>query len=172
MAQMQGLRTKIVTNYGEIELQFFPEKAPVHCFAFIIRAESGFYDGQLFHRVVPGFMIQGGDPNSTDEDPYNDGRGKPIVAIPHEFNDLEHTRGRLSMARVANVAIGAGSQFFILQKDTHRLDGNYTVFGEVVSGIDVVDQIAGVETEEKDPELKNRPVKPVVIQKMIVYTRP
>ena len=163
--QLGGIQARIVTNRGNIEVRFFPDKAPLHCFSFITRAEGGFYDNTQFHRVVPGFMIQGGDPNSKDSDPRNDGGGGPIVNIPHEFNDTRHTRGILSTARVGNKAVGAGSQFFLMHAPDPNLDGDYTVFGEVTSGMDVVDKIATAERDGTD-----HPVKPVVIKTIEVYS--
>ena len=87
--EIQGTKARIVTNMGVIECEFYPEKAPLHCFNFITRAECGFYDGTLFHRVIKNFMIQGGDPLSKDHDPSNDGTGGPVLNIPHEFNDSD-----------------------------------------------------------------------------------
>lgn len=167
--KLKGVKARIVTNYGSIEVGFFPEKAPLHCFNFIARAESGFYDNTQFHRIIPNFMIQGGDPNSKDPDPYNDGSGGPIVTIPHEFNDLKHVRGVLSMARVADKRQGAGSQFFIVHKDSPHLDRQYTVFGKVLQGMDVVDKIAAVKTNKSDPRLRDHPLKSVRIKKLEVY---
>ena len=91
--QIRGVKARIATNMGDIELKFHPEKAPVHCLAFITRAESGFYDNTKFHRVIKNFMIQGGDPNSKDDDPSDDGMGGPLVHIPHEFNDTKTCTG-------------------------------------------------------------------------------
>ena len=160
-SRMVGIKARIETNLGDIGLKLFPEKAPIHCLAFLTRAESGFYDNTQFHRVIPGFMIQGGDPNSKDSDPANDGLGGPLVTIPHEFNDVRHMRGVLSMARVSDKSAGAGSQFFIVHANSSHLDGQYTAFGEVTRGMDVVDRIAAVETH---PRLKDHPLKPVVIR--------
>ncbi len=167
--QMKGVKARIITNMGNIEVKFFPEIAPLHCYSFILRAESGFYDNTLFHRVMPGFMIQGGDPNSKNNDPYDDGSGGPLLAMPHEFNSKHHAPGILSTARVPDKSAGAGSQFFIIHKDSAFLDREYTVFGQVTKGMDVVNKIAAVETEKQNPRLKDRPVKPVKIQKMEVY---
>ncbi|MDE2724955.1 MAG: peptidylprolyl isomerase, partial [Gemmatimonadota bacterium] len=108
VSQIRNVKARIATNMGDIELKFHPEKAPVHCLAFITRAESGFYDNTKFHRVIKNFMIQGGDPNSKDDDPSDDGMGGPLVHIPHEFNDTNHVPGILSMARVSDVSAGAG----------------------------------------------------------------
>ena len=168
-AKLGGVKARIVTNFGEIEVRLFPEKATIHCFNFVTRAESGFYDNTQFHRVIPGFMIQGGDPNTKDDDPYNDGAGGPLVTIPPEFNDTHHRRGILSMARVSDKSVGAGCQFFVVHKDSHHLNREYTAFGEVTKGMEVVDRIAAVETHKEDPRLVNHPVKPVVIQRVQVY---
>ncbi len=128
-------------EFGEIRLKFFPDKAPGHVENFKKLAREGFYDGVTFHRIVPGFMIQGGDPNTKDSDPKNDGTGGPGYTIKAEFNDIPHRRGILSMARKADPD-SAGSQFFIVVKDAPFLDGKYTVFGEVTSGMEVADRIA------------------------------
>ncbi len=167
--QMKGVKARIITNYGNIEVKFFPELAPIHCYSFITRAESGFYDNTLFHRVMPGFMIQGGDPNSKNDDPFDDGTGGPLVKMPHEFNSKKHVPGILSTARVPDKSAGAGSQFFIIHKESAFLDREYTVFGQVTKGMDVVNIIAAVKTEKQNPRLKDRPLKPVKIQKMEVY---
>ncbi len=166
--RMEGVSALIVTNHGEIELGFYPERAPIHCFNFLVRAESGFYDKTRFHRVIPGFMIQGGDPNSKDDDPYNDGMGGPIFSIPHEFNEVSHRRGVLSMARQSDLSAGAGSQFFIMHGDNPGLDGQYTAFGEVTRGMDVVDKIATTPTQKDDARLRDQPVGPVVIERIEV----
>lgn len=162
--KIRGVKARIKTNFGDIETEFFPEKAPIHCFNFITRAESGFYDGTTFHRVIKNFMIQGGDPLSKDDNPANDGGGGPIVSIPHEFNDIKHTKGILSMARQSDQRAGAGSQFFIMHGTNPGLDGQYTVFGKVTKGLGVVDKIAATKTSGGD-----RPVKNVVIETIEVY---
>ena len=162
--QIRNVKARIVTNMGTIELKFHPEKAPIHCLTFITRAESGFYNNTKFHRIIKDFMIQGGDPNSKDADPSDDGMGGPLVHIPHEFNDLKHVPGILSTARISDVSAGAGSQFFIMHGTSPRLDNQYTAFGEVTSGMDVVNRIATVETTPRD-----RPVKPVVIERIDVF---
>jgi peptidyl-prolyl cis-trans isomerase B (cyclophilin B) len=161
---LRGITATIVTNKGEITLEFFTDKAPIHCFNFITRAESGFYDNTQFHRVIPGFMIQGGDPNSRDGNKFNNGQGGPIAAIPHEFNDTVHEKGILSMARVGDKSYGAGSQFFIMHEERNHLDGEYTAFGRVTRGLEVVDAIATTATHTDDPRLRDHPVDPVIIQ--------
>jgi peptidyl-prolyl cis-trans isomerase B (cyclophilin B) len=162
--QMKGVKGRIVTNYGNIEIKFFPRKAPITCFNFITHAESGYYDGLLFHRVIKDFMIQGGDPNTRTANVESYGLGGPLVHIPNEFNDLPHDRGMISMARPSNPALGAGSQFFIVQKPARHLDHQYTVFAQVTHGMDVVDKIASVPTD-KD----NHPLLPVKIIKIDVF---
>lgn len=168
-AKLRGLKARVVTNYGNIELEFFSEKAPITVANFICRAESGYYNKSQFHRVIPGFMIQGGDPNTKDKNVYNDGQGGPIFNIPHEFNDIKHTRGVISMARVSAINAGAGCQFFIMHDNAPHLDGQYTAFGRVTSGLEVVDKIANVPTNKKDPRLRDHPLKPVVIKRIEVF---
>lgn len=163
--QMKNVKARIVTSEGDIEVKFHPENAPIHCFNFITRAESGFYNGTKFHRVIPGFMIQGGDPNSKDNNPADDGGGGPVVNIPHEFNNTSHKPGILSMARVGDKSYGAGSQFFIIHGESTFLDREYTVFGEVTKGQEVVDKIA---TAAINPSIKDRPAKDMVIKRIDV----
>ncbi len=139
----------IETKFGNITLKFFPDVAPGHVQNFISLAKKGFYDGTTFHRVIPGFMIQGGDPNSRNPDKSTHGTGGPGYTIKAEFNNKSHKRGILSMARAANPD-SAGSQFFICVKDSPFLDGQYTVFGEVVSGMDVVDKIVSQPRDQND----------------------
>lgn len=138
----------IDTNLGRIILKFFPSKAPGHVENFTKLAKKGFYDGTKFHRVIPTFMIQGGDPYSkTGEGPV--GTGGPGYTIKAEFNDTHHARGILSMARSGDPD-SAGSQFFIVVKDSSFLDRQYTAFGQVVKGMDVVDKIANLPRDESD----------------------
>ena len=139
----------IETNLGTIVIQLFPDVAPGHVENFVKLAQDGFYDGTTFHRVIPGFMIQGGDPNSKDDDRSNDGQGGPGYTINAEFNDKPHKRGILSMAR-AQDPNSAGSQFFIVVADSNFLDGQYTVFGEVIEGMEVADKIVSVEKDGND----------------------
>jgi len=144
----------IETKYGNIELKLFPEVAPNHVDNFLKLARDGFYDGTTFHRVIPGFMIQGGDPNSKSDDRRTHGMGGPGYNIDAEFNDRPHKRGTLSMARSASPN-SAGSQFFICVADVSHLDGQYSVFGEVVSGMDVVDKIVSQPRDANDnPNVK------------------
>lgn len=166
---LSGVKARINTNMGSIEVEFYPEKAPIHVFNFISRAEGGFYNNTQFHRVIPGFMIQGGDPNSRDGNKLNNGQGGPITMIPHEFNDIRHERGVLSMARVSDKSMGAGSQFFIMHADRFHLDNEYTAFGRVTSGMDVVDRIADTPKHSDDPRLRDHPVNPVIIQSIDLF---
>ena len=144
--KLNGIKARIITDFGNIEVKFFPEVAPIQCFNFITRSESGYYDSTLFHRVVKGFMIQGGDPNTKTANKKSYGQGGPIALVPHEFSEKKHKRGILSTARTSNINMGAGSQFFIMHGDNFGLDNQYNVFGEVTSGMDVVDKIANLKT--------------------------
>ncbi|SFL07198.1 peptidylprolyl isomerase [Halanaerobium salsuginis] len=140
--------TITMTTGEEIKIELLPEKAENTVRNFIELAEAGYYDGLKFHRVIPGFMVQGGCPDGT-------GMGNPGYAIKGEFssngydNDLAHQRGIISMARSAQPD-SAGSQFFIMHQDAPHLDGQYAAFGQVISGLEVVDQIAAVETDHRD----------------------
>ena len=146
----KGPRAIITTRFGEIEVTFFPDKAPEHVKNFISLAKSGFYNGTIFHRVIPGFMIQGGDPNTKDlNKPETYGQGGPSHRLKAEFNDIPHRRGILSMART-NDPNSAGSQFYIVVKDSNFLDGQYTVFGEVVRGMEVADKIVSTPRNSRD----------------------
>ena len=156
---MKGITATIVTTHGNIDLKFYPDLAPLHCFNFLARAESGFYDNLKFHRVMPGFMIQGGDPNTRGNRVATYGQGGPIINIPHEFSPTPHKRGILSTARPPQKQVGAGSQFFIMHADYPSLDNEYTVFGEVTAGMETVDKIATTRTVPP-----NRPADPVVIR--------
>jgi len=147
--KMAGTKAVIETKFGNVELSFFPEVAPNHVNNFIELAKKGFYDGTIFHRVIPGFMIQGGDPNSKNPDKSMHGMGGLGYILKAEFNDKPHKRGTLSMARAANPD-SAGSQFFICVADAPFLDKQYTVFGEVVSGMEVVDKIVNQPRDKKD----------------------
>lgn len=149
-------------NGKEIKIELYPDVAPVTVENFVSLVKDGFYDGLIFHRVIPGFMIQGGCPQGT-------GMGGPGHTIKGEFaangvkNDLKHTRGVISMARSGNPN-SAGSQFFIMHADAPHLDGQYAAFGKVVEGMDVVDEIAAVPTDYSD--------RPKKLQKMakVTYT--
>ncbi|MEX5213966.1 MAG: peptidylprolyl isomerase [Nitrospiraceae bacterium] len=138
---------------GEMVLRFFPDVAPNHVENFVKLAREKFYDGTTFHRVIPGFMIQGGDPNSKSPDRASHGMGGPGHKVKAEFNSNPHKRGALSMAR-ANDPDSAGSQFFICVADSHFLDWNYTVFGEVVSGMEVADRVVSAKRDGRDNPLE------------------
>ena len=141
----------IKTKFGEIEIRLFPDVAPKHVENFISLAKSGFYNGTIFHRVIPGFMIQGGDPNTKDPNKTSEyGMGGPPGAkLKAEFNDKPHKRGVVSMARSGHPD-SAGSQFFIVVKDSNFLDRQYTAFGEVTKGMEVVDQIVNAPRGSND----------------------
>lgn len=131
---------------GEIRIELLPEIAAGTVANFVKLAEGGFYDGTYFHRVIPGFMIQGGDPNTKDADPRDDGQGNPGYSIPDELSDYPHRRGTVSMANTGTVD-SAGCQFFIVHADSLDLDGQYTVFGRVAAGMDVVDAVTKLEID-------------------------
>src|SRR5688500_7381309 len=147
----QSPRAIIETKFGEIELEFLDAKAPGHVKNFLDLAKKGFYDGTTFHRVIPGFMIQGGDPNTKDTAAPRSrhGTGGPGHSVKAEFNDTPHKRGVLSMARSSDPD-SAGSQFFICVKDSPFLDNNYTAFGRVVRGIEVADKIVSAPRDARD----------------------
>ena len=147
--RMPETKAVIETKFGEITLVFFSDVAPGHVKNFTDLAKKGLYDGTTFHRVIPGFMIQGGDPNSKDQDKRKHGMGGPGYTIKAEFNDRPHKRGTLSMARSADPD-SAGSQFFICVADAAFLDGQYTAFGEVVSGMEVADKIVSQPKDGND----------------------
>lgn len=148
-------------NGKQIKLELYPEIAPISCENFEKLVKQGFYDGLIFHRVISGFMIQGGCPDGT-------GMGGPGWHIKGEFakngvkNDLKHTRGVLSMAR-SMMPDSAGSQFFIMHKDAPHLDGSYAAFGKVVEGMDVVDEIADCEVDYSDRPINDQRMKRVYI---------
>ncbi|HAM52191.1 MAG TPA: peptidylprolyl isomerase [Nitrospiraceae bacterium] len=161
---MSETKAIIETKFGNIELKFFPDVAPNHVNNFIELAKKGFYDGTTFHRVIPGFMIQGGDPNSINPDKSKHGMGGPGYIIKAEFNKKPHKRGTLSMARAANPD-SAGSQFFICVADAPFLDKQYTVFGEVVSGMDVADKIVNQPRDTRDNPNERVDVKIRIVEK-------
>lgn len=162
MQRTEGKMAELKTSMGTINIEFYPDVAPNHVENFKKLARSGFYDGTTFHRVIPGFMVQGGDPNTKSDDRSQHGRGGPGYTIDAEFSDIKHERGIVSMAR-SNDPNSAGSQFFIVVKDSAHLDGQYTVFGKVTSGMDVVDQIVSVPRDPRD-----NPIKRVTIEKVTV----
>jgi peptidyl-prolyl cis-trans isomerase B (cyclophilin B) len=144
-------RAIIETRFGEIELEFLPEKAPGHVKNFLDLARKGFYNGTTFHRVIPGFMIQGGDPSTKDYQAPRDrhGTGGPGYTIKAEFNDTAHKRGVVSMAR-AQSPDSAGCQFFICVADSGFLDRQYTAFGRVMRGLEVADKIVNAPRDQRD----------------------
>jgi len=151
--EISEIRAVIETRHGDITLAFFPDVAPNHVKNFIDLARKGFYDGTTFHRVIPGFMIQGGDPNTKSQDRSRHGMGGPGYTVKAEFNERPHKRGTLSMARAMNPD-SAGSQFFICVADAPFLDRQYTVFGEVISGMDAVDRIVAERRDPRDNPLE------------------
>lgn len=148
-------------NGKKIKIELYPDIAPISCENFEKLVKQGFYDGLTFHRVIPGFMIQGGCPNGT-------GTGGPGWQIKGEFssngvkNDLKHTRGVISMAR-SMMPDSAGSQFFIMHEDAPHLDGNYAAFGKVIEGMDAVDEIAECPTDYSD-----KPTVPQIMKKVTI----
>ena len=162
--KMAETKAVIETKFGNIELRFFPEVAPSHVNNFVELTKKGFYDGTTFHRVIPGFMIQGGDPNSKNPDKSTHGMGGPGYTVKAEFNDKPHKRGMLSMARAANPD-SAGSQFFICVADSPFLDRQYTVFGEVASGIEIVDKIVNQPRDKRDNPNERIEIKVKVVEK-------
>lgn len=154
----------IHTDYGDIVVILFDE-TPEHKQNFLELAKGGYYDGTTFHRVMQGFMIQGGDPNSKDDDPANDGLGGPGFTVPAEFNrKFVHNKGALAAARqpdsINPAKASSGSQFYIVQGEdgAHHLDGSYTIFGQTISGLDVVDKIAA-----QPVGARNRPLQDIKI---------
>ena len=139
----------IKTDFGDIRFSLLPDIAPETVRNFSKLVKSGFYNGTLFHRVIPGFMIQGGDPNTKNPDKSTWGQGGPGYNLKAEFNSRSHLRGIVSMAR-ANDPDSAGSQFFIVTSDSTFLDRQYTVFGEVVDGIEVADKIVNLPRDGND----------------------
>ena len=179
----------ITTDLGEMTIEFYSEAAPKHVESFKLLAKDEYFNSTTFHRVIPGFVIQGGDPNSKDDDRSNDGQGghagkfygvwdfskAPLMKdaaenpdswlLPAEFNNIQHERGMLSMARSRDPH-SAGSQFFICVAATPQLDNKYTVFGKVISGMEVADQIVSAETpKKKDPQYRqsdgDNPLEPI-----------
>ncbi|MDN5941524.1 MAG: peptidylprolyl isomerase [Nitrospira sp.] len=151
-----GPKAIIKTKFGDMHIKFYPDVAPKHVENFIKLAKSGFYDGAIFHRVIPGFMIQGGDPNTKNslrKDTYGQGGPKDekgnSVLLKAEFSDTPHKRGIVSMAR-ASEPDTAGSQFFIVVEPSHFLDGKYTAFGEVIKGLGVADKIVIMPRNDRD----------------------
>jgi len=162
MSQYENKVAEIHTSAGEIDIRFFPDVAPNHVKNFIDLAEKGFYNGSKFHRVIPGFMIQGGDPNTISGSPSTWGTGGSGKNVAAEFNSVSHKRGIVSMAR-SNDPNSASSQFFIVTSDSTFLDKQYTVFGQVTKGMDVADKIVGAPRDASD-----RPNNPTTIDKIVI----
>ena len=150
------------TNLGNIQFELFSDVAPETVRNFIKLAKSGFYDGTLFHRVIPKFMIQGGDPNTKESDKSTWGTGGPGYNIKAEFNSRSHLRGIVSMARSSDPD-SAGSQFFIVTSDSTFLDREYTVFGQVVDGMEVADKIVNLPRDGNDCPLQEAKMLQVTI---------
>ncbi|MBC7187733.1 MAG: peptidylprolyl isomerase [Calditrichaeota bacterium] len=161
----------MTTNLGTMVIEFFPDKAPLHCAAFKRLVNAGFYNCTKFHRLIKDFVVQGGDILSRDADPQNDGTGNPGYTLPAEFNDVPHDKGILSMARTPDPN-SAGSQFFIClsRQRTAFLDGQYTVFGKVIEGMEVLDKINALETVQVNPQLAV-PKMPLFIQEIHMEQR-
>ena len=159
---MQNPIVTFETSAGTIKAELYPEMAPNTVNNFISLVKSGFYDGTIFHRVIPGFMIQGGDPDGT-------GMGGPDYSIRGEFsgngfqNDLKHTRGILSMARTM-MPDSAGSQFFIMTADAPHLDGQYAAFGKVTEGMEAVDKIVSVRRDRSDRPKEDQTMRKVTVE--------
>ncbi len=161
----------IETKFGNIVIELFDEVAPKHAENFRKLVREGFYNGTTFHRVIPDFVIQGGDPLSKDNDRNNDGRGGPGYTLPAEIK-MPHKRGFVGAARqpdnVNPEKRSNGSQFYICLKDLPHLDGNYTVFGRVIEGMEVVDKIASVPRDKRDNPIEKVEMKKVYLKKLQV----
>jgi len=162
MSQYENKVAELHTTAGEIDIRFFPDVAPNHVKNFLDLAQKGFYNGTKFHRVIPGFMIQGGDPNTISGDPSTWGTGGSPSNVNAEFNSVSHKRGIVSMARSQDPN-SASSQFFIVVADSTFLDRQYTVFGQVTKGMDVADKIVSAPKGSMD-----RPNNPIAITKVVV----
>jgi len=153
----------IETSFGKISFKLLPELAPETVRNFEKLSRDGFYDGTLFHRVIPGFMIQGGDPNTKTDNKSSWGMGGPGYNIKAEFNSRSHLRGIVSMARSQDPD-SAGSQFFIVTSDSAFLDRQYTVFGEVTEGMDVADKIVNLDKDGNDCPLEKTSMIHVTVE--------
>ena len=153
---------RIETNFGNIKFKLLPDLAPETVRNFVKLSKSGFYNGTLFHRVIPKFMIQGGDPNTKDSDKSKWGLGGPGYNIKAEFSSRSHLRGIVSMARSTDPD-SAGSQFFIVTTDSTFLDKQYTVFGEVTEGIEVTDKIVNLPRDGNDCPLQEAKILQVTV---------
>jgi len=161
MSHYENKVAELHTSSGEIDIRFYPDVAPNHVKNFIDLAEKGFYNGTKFHRVIPGFMIQGGDPNTIAGSPSTWGIGGSGKNVGAEFSTVKHKRGILSMARSSSPD-SASSQFFIMVADYPSLDGQYSVFGQVTKGMDVADKIVNAPTGGE------RPINPTTIDKIVI----
>lgn len=158
---MENINVRItVKNYGTMTAELYPDKAPITVENFVKLVKEGFYEGLIFHRVIYGFMIQGGGYDAIMRDKDAESIVGEFAANGHPENDIKHTRGVLSMARTM-IPDSASSQFFIMHHDAPHLDGQYAAFGALTDGIEVVDKIAAVATNFSDA-----PVNPVVIEKI------
>ena len=155
-------KATIETSFGNIVFKLLPDIAPETVRNFAKLAQSGFYDGTLFHRVIPGFMVQGGDPNTKNSDKSRWGMGGPGYTIKAEFNSRSHLRGIVSMARATDPD-SAGSQFFMVTTDSAFLDRQYTVFGEVIEGMSVADKIVNLPRDRNDCPLEEAKMYKVTI---------
>ena len=155
-------RARIETALGNVVVELYQEEAPEHVANFLKLADEGFYAGTKIHRVVPGFMIQGGDPNTKEGDPGTWGQGGPGYKVDAEENELHHFRGVLSAAKQPGEKQSSGSQFFITTNNAFHLDAQHVVYGKVVEGMDVVDQIVAGEIDPQSPS-RDRPIDPVVV---------
>ncbi len=160
-----------IEGKGMIEIELMPELAPVTVAHVIDLAQDGYYDGTTFHRVIPDFMIQGGDPNSRDRNPNNDGNGNPEMRIADEFGDAPFVRGVVGMGNQGR-RNSTGSQIFIMHADDRSLDGRYTAIGRVVSGIEVVDAITRVSIDRIGRwGPKDRPIENVLLKRVTIRER-
>ena len=155
-------KATIETSFGNIVFKLLPDNAPETVRNFTKLSQSGFYDGTLFHRVIPGFMVQGGDPNTKNSDKSRWGMGGPGYTIKAEFNSRSHLRGIVSMARATDPD-SAGSQFFIVTTDSAFLDRQYTVFGEVIEGMNIADKIVNLPRDRNDCPLEEAKMRKVMI---------
>lgn len=156
------------TSMGDIEIELFEKEAPKHVANFKKLVNSGFYEGTTFHRVIPGFMIQGGDPNSKDNDRSNDGQGGPGYTVPAEIN-AKHVKGSLAGARMGDQVNpkreSSGSQFYIVTGEASHLDGQYTVYGKVIKGLDIALKIENVKRDAMDNPIDKVTIKKVEFKK-------
>ncbi|MCA8948625.1 MAG: peptidylprolyl isomerase [Planctomycetes bacterium] len=170
-ADLAAVEAALVTDRGTMVVTFFPEQAPKHVASFLKLAQDGFYDGVAVHRIVRNFMIQTGCPNSKQGASGVPGTGGPGYRVEAEFNDIPHERGILSMARAADPN-SAGSQFFIVHAEhAPHLDGQYTVFGKVEEGLDVLDEIASIECAFGPGGERSQPTERVEIQRIEIRER-